>query len=145
MSRTLPIARDAFITAMNRDTAGSDRPRYTAVLDAMIEWSLARPDRLRFRDDESSKGVVSFQRVGSNVVFWAARPMRGTGPKIELLPRAASVLPEDKLASAREAINACSREILEDTDRLAIGFGAMKNPVAREAVFTLMDELLQVT
>ena len=37
MTRTLPIARDAFITAMNRDTAGSDRPRYAAVLDALIE------------------------------------------------------------------------------------------------------------
>jgi len=145
MSRTLPVARDAFLTAMNRDTAGSDRPRYTAVLDAMIEWSLARPEQLRFRDDESTKGVVSFQRVGSNVVFWAARPMRGTGPKIELLPRASSVLPNEKLLSAREAINACSREILEDDDRLAIGFGAMKNPASRDKVFTLMDELLQAT
>lgn len=145
MSRTLPVARDAFLTAMNRDTAGSDRPRYTAVLDAMIEWSLARPEQLRFRDDESTKGVVSFQRIGSNVVFWAARPMRGAGPKIELLPRASSVLPNERLESAREAINACSREILEGDDRLAIGFGAMKNPQARAAVFTLMDELLQVT
>ena len=59
MSRTLPVARDAFLTAMNRDTAGSDRPRYTAVLDAMIEWSLARPEQLRFRDDESSDSALS--------------------------------------------------------------------------------------
>ncbi len=145
MTRSLPIARDAFITAMNRDTAGSDRPRYTEVLDAMIEWSLARPELLRFRDDESSKGVVSFQRVGSNMVFWAARPMRGNGPKIELLPRASSVLPDERLHSAREAINACSREVLEGDDRLAIGFGAMKNPTSRAAVFTLMTELLEVT
>ena len=145
MSRTLPVARDAFLTAMRRDTTGSDRPRYVAVLDAMIEWSLARPELLRFRDDESTKGVVSFQRVGSNVVFWAARPMRGRGPKIEFLPRASSVLPSERLEQAREAINACSRATLESDDRLAIGFGAMKNPVAREAVFTLMDELLEVT
>ncbi len=145
MTRSLPIARDAFITAMNRDTAGSDRPRYTEVLDAMIEWSLARPEQLRFRDDESSKGVVSFQRVGSNMVFWAARPMRGNGPKIELLPRASSVLPNERMLAAREAINACSREVLEGDDRLAIGFGAMKNPTSRAAVFTLMDELLEVT
>ncbi len=145
MTRTLPIARDAFITAMNRDTAGSDRPRYTAVLDALIEWSLARPEKLQFRTDESASGVVSFQRVGSNAVFWAARPMRGGGPKIEFLPRASALLTDEKRAAAREALNACTRELLDDNDRLAITFGALKNQTARDTVFTLMDDLLQTT
>lgn len=145
MTRTLPVARDAFITAMNRDTAGSDRPRYTAVLDALIEWSLARPEQLQFRSDESASGVVSFQRVGSNAVFWAARPMRGSGPKIEFLPRASAQLPEEKRAAAIECLNGCTRENLDDSERLAITFGALKNLTARETVFSLMDDLLTTT
>ena len=43
MSRTLPSAREAFVTAMSRDTSGSDLPRYVSVLDALIAWSAARP------------------------------------------------------------------------------------------------------
>lgn len=145
MTRTLPVARDAFITAMNRDTAGSDRPRYTAVLDALIEWSLARPEQLQFRSDESASGVVSFQRVGSNAVFWAARPMRGSGPKIEFLPRAAAQLSDEQRHAARECLSGCTRENLDDSERLAITFGALKNLTARETVFSLMDDLLTTT
>ncbi len=145
MTRTLPVARDAFITAMNRDTAGTDRPRYTAVLDALIEWSLARPEQLQFRSEESASGVVSFQRVGTNAVFWAVRPMRGSGPKMELLPRAAALLSAEKRAAARDTLNGCSRDGIDEGDRLSITFGPLKNPAARETVFSLMDNLLQTT
>lgn len=143
MSTTLPAAREAFITAMNRDTGGSDRPRYMAVLDALIDWSLARPEQLAFRSDESARGVLSFLRVGSNVVFWSVRPMRSDCPQIELLPRATSILSEEHRGEAREAINALSREVLEGDDKLRIGFSAMKNPNSRDAIFKLMNDLLE--
>ena len=71
--------------------------------------------------------------------------MRGGGPKIEFLPRASALLTDEKRAAAREALNACTRELLDDNDRLAITFGALKNQTARDTVFTLMDDLLQTT
>lgn len=142
MSRTLTEARTSFITAMNRDTAGSDRARYIEVLDALIAWSVARPDQLQFREEETNGGVVSFCRAGTKVVFWAARSMRHDGPKLELLPHGAGLLSEERRTAARETINGCSRNLLEPEDRLSIGFGAMKNPNVRNTVFTLMSELL---
>ena len=69
--------------------------------------------------------------------------MRGDGPKLELLPRAASVLPAEQRTAAMDVLNAHSRELLEGDDKLCIGFSAMKNPAARTAIMTLMDQLLE--
>jgi hypothetical protein len=41
-----------------------------------------------------------------------------------------------------ETLNANSRQVLVEGDRLRIGFGALKNPAAREAVLALMERLL---
>lgn len=145
MTRTLPTARTEFINAMNRDTVPTEQPRFTAVLDAVIAWSVARPGLLRFRADETHPGVVSFERVDSKVVFWAATPRRRDVPKLDLLPRAARNLTPEKRADAMEALNAHSREPLTPEDPLRIGFGALKNTNARAAVLELMDQLLVVT
>ena len=145
MTRTLPLARDEFVSAMHRDTPGTDRPRYLAVLDAMIAWSLARPGKLRFRADETRQGVISFERTDSSVVFWSARPKRGDSPKLELLPRGSRALSPDQRASAVSALNSHSRAVLAADDPLRIGFGALKNTTARKAVLELMDSLLQTT
>lgn len=143
MTTTLPVARETFVAAMNRETSGSDRPRYMAVLESFLEWTLARPDQLTFRSDESARGVLSFLRVGSNVVFWSVKPMRNDCPQIELLPRAAAILGEEDRESARQALNALSRTVLEGDDKLRIGFSAMKNEASRAAMFSLMSDLLE--
>jgi hypothetical protein len=145
MARTLPQARDEFIVAMNRDTAGTDRPRLLAVLDALIAWSTARPELVRFRPEDSTKGALSFERVGTKLVFWTATPRRGDTPRLELLPRATKALTSEQRAAAVAALNAQSREVLEEDDPLRIGFGALKNLTARAAVFALMEELLVIT
>ena len=90
-------------------------------------------------------GVVSFEHVGSNVVFWAASPRRCDVPKLELLPRAARVLSAAERATATDTLNAHSRGTLSADDPLRIGFGALKNLAARAAVLALMDQLLVVT
>ena len=77
MARTLPQARDEFIVAMNRDTAGTDRPRLLAVLDALIAWSVARPNLVRFRPEDSTKGVLTFER-GAGPPFDAAEQRLAT-------------------------------------------------------------------
>lgn len=145
MSRTLPVARDEFITAMSRDTVKPERPRFLAVLDAMIAWSVARPNLLKFHVDDSHPGVVSFERVGSKAVFWSASARRSDVPKLELLPRASRALTPEERANVTNALNAHSREELAVGDPLRIGFGALKNEAARTAVLSLMDELLAVT
>jgi hypothetical protein len=145
MTRSLPAARDEFIKQMNRDTGRTDRPRFLAVLDSIIEWSLARPDLLKFRVEDSRQGVVSFERVGSSVVFWSAHPTRGDAPKLELLPRAAAALAAEDRVAAMETLNAHSRVAMSEDDKLRIGFGALKNVNARTAVFGVMTQLLQVT
>jgi hypothetical protein len=144
-TRSLPMARTEFITALNRDTGKTERPRFLEVLDAIVAWSVARPDRLRFRNDETKPGVISFERVGSNVVFWSVHPRRGADPTVEFIPRSASVLSEADRAEVMNALNAHSRESLTKDDKLRIGFGALKNQTARAAILTMMEQLLLVT
>jgi hypothetical protein len=139
------MARTEFITALNRDIGKTERPRFLEVLDAMIAWSVARPDRLKFRNDETKQGVISFERVGSNVVFWSVHPRRGADPTIEFIPRSGSVLSETDRAEAMNALNAHSREVLTKDDKLRIGFGALKNQAARAAILGMMEQLLLVT
>jgi hypothetical protein len=145
MSATLSLARDAFIRCMNRDTDRLERPRLLAVLDTMIAWSVARPKLLKFRADEGEKGVVRFERVGSNQVFWSASPRRQEAPVLELLPGASRVLTPEERASAISTLNSHTRETLEPTGRLQIGFGALKNAAANAAVLELMGALLAKT
>ncbi len=142
ITRTLHSARADFITTMNRDTASTERPRLLAVLDVMIAWSLARPKMLRFRVDETKSCVVSFERIDTSEIFWSAVPARGDAPKLMLIPRAASVLSLEQRADAMDTVNANSRESLTADDKLRIGFGALKNTVAREAVLSMMQRLL---
>jgi hypothetical protein len=142
MSRTLPLARQAFVAAIQRDTPGTDLPRLVAVLDALIAWSAARPTQLAFRADERRDDVVSFVRAGSPVVFWSAQVTRGTGPKLEIYPPTGRALSTEERATVLQTLNAQSREVLVDGDRLRIGFGALKNLAARTAVLALMEQLL---
>jgi hypothetical protein len=142
MSRTLPLAREAIVAAIQRDTPGTDLPRLVAVLDALIAWSVARPGLLAFRVGERRGDVVSFERVPSKEVFWSAQVTRGTGPRLEIhIPAGRSLSTEDR-ATVMETLNAHSRQVLVEGDRLRIGFGALKNAAAQAAVLAVMEHLL---
>jgi hypothetical protein len=142
MSRTLPLAHQAFVAAMQRDKPGTDLPRFVAVLDALIAWSVARPGLLTFRADEGRKDVVSFERAGSKAVFWSAQVTRGTGPRLEIHAPTGRALSAEERTTVMQTLNANSREVLVEGDRLRIGFGALKNAAARAAVLALMEQLL---
>jgi hypothetical protein len=142
MSRTLPLAREAFVATIKRDTPGTDLPRFVAVLDALIAWSVARPELLAFRAAEGRADVLSFERVDSNVVFWSVQAVRGAAPKLEISPPTGRSLSAEDRTMVMETLNAHSREVLVDGDRLRIGFGALKNTAARAAVLALMKQLL---
>ncbi len=145
MSRTLPAAREAFVAAITRDTPGPDLPRLVAVLDALIAWSVARLGLLEFRGGEGRKDVVSFARAGAagtKAVFWSAQVTRGVGPRLELHLPSATALDDARRAGVMETLNAHSRAVLVEGDRLRIGFGALKNAAAQAAVLALMEELL---
>jgi hypothetical protein len=142
MSRTPALAHQAFVAAMQRDKPGTDLPRFVAVLDALIAWSVARPRLLEFRADEGRKDVISFQRAGTKMVFWSAQVTRGTGPRLEIHAPTGRALTAEERTTVMETLNANSRQVLVEGDRLRIGFGALKNPAAREAVLALMERLL---
>ena len=142
MSRTLPAACEAFVAEMARDTPGTDLPRYVAVLDALIAWSAARPALLQFREAEKRRDVVRFERAGTKAVFWSVRPVRGAAPMLEIAPPAGTSLTDEGRAHAMATLNAHSRAVLADGDRLRIGFGALKNVAAQRAVLALMEQLL---
>jgi hypothetical protein len=61
---------------MYRDNVVADRARLLAVLDAVIAWSAAHPGLVRFRPDDNTKGIIRFEDVATNTVFWAATPRR---------------------------------------------------------------------
>jgi hypothetical protein len=142
MSRTLPSAREAFVAAITQDTPGTDLPRLVAVLDALIDWSVARPDRLAFRAAGSGKGAVSFSRVGEKGAFWSAQVTRGVGPRLQIHLPSADALDDAQRASVMQTLNAHSRQVLVEGDRLRIGFGALKSVAAQAAVLALMEQLL---
>jgi hypothetical protein len=151
MSRTLSTARDAFVAAISRDTADTELPRLVAVLDALIAWSAARPGQLAFRSDEGRTDVLRFERVGAGAgagakaMFWSAQVTRGTGPRLEIHAPTGRPLSDEDRTVVRDTLNAHSREVLVEGDRLRIGFGALKNAAALTAVLTLMDRLLAGT
>ena len=142
MSRTLPLAREAFVAAVTQDTPGTDLPRLVAVLDALIAWSVARPEVLEFRADARGKGGVGFSRVGSKAAFWSAQVTRGVGPRLEIHLPSRDALDDAQRAAAMQTLNAHSRAALVEGDRLRIGFGALKNAAAQAAVLALMEQLL---
>ena len=142
MSRTLPLAREAFVAALTRDTPGTDLPRLVAVLDALIAWSVARPGRLAFRAAAAGKAAVSFARVGEKGAFWSAQVTRGVGPRLEIHLPSADALDDAQRSTVMQTLNAHSRAALLEGDRLRISFGALKNPAAQAAVLALMDQLL---
>lgn len=142
MSGTLPLAREAFVAALKQDTPGTDLPRLVAVLDALIAWSVARPELLAFRPAPAGKGVVGFSRVGSKGAFWSAQVTRGVGPRLEIHLPSADALDDALRTSVMETLNAHSRQVLVEGDRLRIGFGALKNPASQAAVLALMEQLL---
>ena len=142
MSRTLPEAREAFIAAIRQDTPGADSSRLIGVLDALIAWSVARPDRLAFRTDPGRTPGIAFDRAGTRTFFWSAQVTRGTGPRLEVHAPGDSALADETRAMVMETLNAHSRTALVEGDRLRIGFGALKNDAARAAVLALMERLL---
>ena len=141
MARTLTDARDTFVAAMKRETSGTELARLVGVLDALIKWSVARPQKLTFQS-ESGPGVLAFQCVDSKQVCWSARVTRGDAPKLELYPPSGRTLSPETRAKVVEIINAHVRQPLTENERLRIGFGALKNASALAAVTALLGELL---
>ena len=141
MPPTLSAAREEFIRHMYRDNVVADRPRLLAVLDAVIAWSAAHPGLVRFRPDDNTKGVIRFEDVATNTVFWAASPRRSNVPLLQLLPGASRFISEEVKTDVVERLNAHTREA-NPNGNMHIGFGALKSPVGRAAVLGLMDELL---
>ena len=141
MSRTVPVAREAFVAAMKRETKGPELTRLVGVLDALIKWSVVRPQTLSFHDD-SAATVIAFECVESKTVCWAARVTRGDAPTLELYPPTARSLSPETRAKVVETFNTYARQELDVNDRLRIGFGALKNARALAAVTTLLGELL---
>lgn len=137
MPRTLPVAREAFVAAMKRETSGAELNRLVAVLDGLIKWSVARPKALTFHAADSAAGVLAFESVESKAIVWSARIARGDAPKLELH---VSGSPEAR-ARIMETLNAHSRATLIEKDRLRIGFGALKNGAAFDAVTRLLGDL----
>lgn len=148
MSRTLADARAALVAAMKRETTPTELPRLVAVLDALIAWSVARPELLAFRAEAGRSPTqspeVSFERAGAKAgaVFWSARVTRGEGAKLEIHSPAGRALSAEDRAWVMETLNVHSRAALVRGDRLRIGFPALKNAAARAAVLALMDRLL---
>jgi hypothetical protein len=143
MRRTLSTAHTSFVAAIRRDSPGTDLPRFVAVLDALIAWSAARPGKLAFRGDATRDDVISFGRVGSKASTWSAQVTLGEGPKLELLSPSDAPLSAEDRAMVMATLNAHSRVVLEEGDRLRIGFGALKNEAGRAAVLGLMEQLLE--
>ena len=141
MSPAVPAAREAFVASMKRDTKGAELNRLVAVLDALIKWSVARPQALRLRAD-SAVGLLAFDYAESKALCWSARVTRGDAPKLELYPPTGRSFDADTRAKVMETFNAHARDVLDANDRLRIGFGALKNSSALAAVTALLGELV---
>ena len=141
MPPTLASAREEFIRHMYRHNDASDRPRLIAVVDALIAWSAGHPGLVRFRPDDNAKGVIRFEDVVSNTVFWSVSPRRENVPLLQLLPGSSRFISEETKSSVVARLNQYTREE-NPNGRMTIGFGALKNPAGRAAVLELMDELL---
>ncbi|MDE3129120.1 MAG: hypothetical protein KGL38_14010 [Gemmatimonadota bacterium] len=141
-SQALAAARQEFITALKRDTTPTECPRFLAVLDSIIEWSLAHPTEVRFDPAESRNGTISFTRAGSKAVMWTVSLRKRDVPRLTLLPRSSRLLSEERRADVVATLNAYTRDELTMENPLRITFGALKNKTARTAVLECMDRLL---
>ena len=140
MQQNLATARDAFVASMKRETTGPELMRLVAVLDDLIKWSVARPKALSVRTDGAST-VFGVQLAGSHTLFWAARVPRGDAPTLEIYPPTGRTLSAEMREKVKETLNANSRHATADERGLRIGFGALKNATARQAVLAQLDEL----
>ncbi len=143
MTEERSAAQQAFVAAMQRHTPGTDLPRYVAVLDALLAWSAARTDRLRFLPGGKRKDVIRFERAKTKEVFWSALVTRTEGPKLEIHLAAGRPLSAEDRAETMRTLNLHSRNVLVEGNRLRIGFGALKNAAALAAVLALMERLLE--
>ena len=142
MSQTLADAQRAFVAAMQRETTGTDLPRYAAVLDALIAWSTAHSDRITFRPGGKRTDVIRFERAKTKEVLWSAQVVRAAAPKLEIHLASGRPMSAEDRASTMETLNAHSREVLVEGDRLRIGVGGVKNAAALAAVLDVLDRLL---
>lgn len=140
MKQTLATARDAFVASMKRETTGPELTRLVAVLDDLIKWSVARPKALAFRVDGATS-VFGFQLAGSTTMFWSARVTRGDAPTLEIYPPTGRTLSAELREKVKETLNANSRQPTADDRGLRIGFGALKNATARQAILAQLEEL----
>ena len=141
MNQDLPTARRAFTEALERQTSGTDRARYLAIVEALLTWTAKRGDRLTFHPAKKDD-TLRFARTGTQDAFWSAQVVRADAPKLEIHLAAGRPLSAEDRADAMQTLNAHTRELLVDGDRLRIGFGALKNAAALKAVLALMDRLL---
>jgi len=141
MKQNLAAARDAFVASMKRETTGPELTRLVAVLDDLIKWSVARPKALAFRDD-TARTVFGFQLADSpTTMFWSAKVTRGDAPTLEIYPPTGRTLSAELREKVKETLNAHCRQPTADERGLRIGFGALKNPSARQAVLAQLEEL----
>jgi hypothetical protein len=142
MPVTFATARQEFIRHMYRDNGPAERPRLVAVLDAVVAWSNAHSEQVRFRPDDNTKGVIRFEDIASSKVLLMISPRRANSPLLQLLPGASRVLTDDERSDIVMRLNAHTREE-NPFGRMHIGFGALKNPAGRAAVLALLDEVLE--
>jgi hypothetical protein len=142
MPPTLASAREEFIRHMYRDNTAAERPRLLAVLDAVIAWSAAHAGHVRFRPDENTKGVIRFENAATSTVLLMISPRRENVPLLQLLPGSSRLLTDEERSEIVARLNSHTREE-NPFGRMHIGFGALKNPSGRAAVFALMDEVLE--
>jgi hypothetical protein len=142
MNQDLSDARQAFVAAMKRDTPGTDLPRYTAVLDSLLDWSAKRGELLRFRPGGARADVLRFERAKTKEVLWSAQIVRRGAPNLEIHLAAGRPLSAEDRTRTMETLNAHSRDVLEEGERLRISFGALKNSAALAAVLALLEQLL---
>ena len=141
MNQDLPTARHAFTEALARQTSGTDRARYLAVLESLLAWTAKRADRLVLHPAKR-EDTLRFARAGTQDTFWSAQVMRSDAPRLEIHLAAGRPLSAEDRADAMQTLNAHTRELLVEGDRLRIGFGALKNAAALAAVLALMERLL---
>lgn len=146
MPQQLTDFRQTFISTIGRDTSQAELKRHVIVLDTLLAWSQARETRLSPRLTGARQDTVSYVRAGAKSVFCSLRVTRGGGATLEICPPTGYALAAEDRERVVSTLNGYSRRNpIVAGDRLCIGFGALKNAAAREAVLALMDELLART
>lgn len=143
MTQALSEFRQTFATTIGRDTSPVELARHMAVLDALLAWAAARSGRLVPRAAGTKGDAVAFDDVTTKVTCCTLRVNRSAGATLEIYPPTGGALSADDAERVAETLNTYSRgSTLERGDRLRIGFGALKNAAAREAILGLLNELL---